>query len=457
MTEEEYLQLIKSDVDYPQPTYYSILYANVRYSKELSDFEKVLFSDILALTNAKGFCFATNNYFARAFDKSKVHISNSINNIRKAGFIDVKMVYRNNSKEVVARIITVKVEDIRITNIKKEAEEDFGADENFNTPIKENFNDNIINFKTTRGIAENFSQAKQNNDGVCSLEANASRTVPPQDNQIIRNDNQLDNLESQRESVVVEADNPAEGDEPTPTPVKLAGAPLPLQDFKNELMLIYGRLSGRMVSELKQIPNLKTQEKRDALKQAFKDRRYEYKGCLKFAEAEAMKSNSYKYRWFDFLDTLFITLKDGGPNIKREFTQEELAQIQQRKLDKELQAIAEREEKRKQEELDRAEAAKMGMSLEEYNDYMNEQAMQEVRNQMQSFLAQISLQPVNIPCKQEKPATSEPRSNEGYSTEEDMAKIKAEIEEREKNNLKSNQNMMRILKKGGLKALYDML
>ena len=108
MTEKEYLQLMKSDADHPQPTYYSILYANVRYSKIISDFEKVLFSDILALTNAKGFCLITNDYFANIFNKSNDYISRSINNLKKAGFIDIEMVYKPDSKEIVGRVIKIK-------------------------------------------------------------------------------------------------------------------------------------------------------------------------------------------------------------------------------------------------------------------------------------------------------------------------------------------------------------
>ena len=149
MTEKEYLQAIQSDADNPQPTYYSILYAGVRYSNEISDFEKVLFADILALTNAKGFCFATNNYFAKAFNKSKVHISNSINNLKKAGFIDTELIYKDNSKEIVARIITVRAIDNRQSNdnslIAIKENEDTSVKENEDTPVKENFKDNNIN------------------------------------------------------------------------------------------------------------------------------------------------------------------------------------------------------------------------------------------------------------------------------------------------------------------------
>lgn len=45
-----------------QANYFSILTADVRYSKEINDSEKILFSEITALSNKFGFCYATNGF-----------------------------------------------------------------------------------------------------------------------------------------------------------------------------------------------------------------------------------------------------------------------------------------------------------------------------------------------------------------------------------------------------------
>ena len=105
MTYEEFKKITKSDETNPQSSDFTILTADVRYSKAISDFEKILFSEIATLTQANGFCYAINDYFAKCFDKTKEHISRSINNLKKAGFIDTECIYNN--KEVVARIITI--------------------------------------------------------------------------------------------------------------------------------------------------------------------------------------------------------------------------------------------------------------------------------------------------------------------------------------------------------------
>ncbi len=45
------------------PNYYAIVPAPVRYAKDLSEFQKLLYAKITALSQKDGFCYASNNYF----------------------------------------------------------------------------------------------------------------------------------------------------------------------------------------------------------------------------------------------------------------------------------------------------------------------------------------------------------------------------------------------------------
>lgn len=74
------------------PAYYSILTANVRYDNELKANEKLLFSEITALSNKDGYCHATNKYFAQLYDKNQWTISDWINHLKKKGYLKVLMI-----------------------------------------------------------------------------------------------------------------------------------------------------------------------------------------------------------------------------------------------------------------------------------------------------------------------------------------------------------------------------
>ena len=111
------------------PNYYSIIIAEVRYDKRLKPNAKLLYSEITALTNQKGYCYASNGYFADLYGVSKVTISNWISQLVKFGYITSELEYRQGTKEIINRYIRLTKEGIK---------------EKINTPIKENIKDNSI-------------------------------------------------------------------------------------------------------------------------------------------------------------------------------------------------------------------------------------------------------------------------------------------------------------------------
>lgn len=74
-----------------KPSYYSILPAKVRYDRDLSFFEKILYSEISALTNVDGYCTASNNYFSNLYDKSFETISRAISKLEKKQVIKIEV------------------------------------------------------------------------------------------------------------------------------------------------------------------------------------------------------------------------------------------------------------------------------------------------------------------------------------------------------------------------------
>lgn len=121
-------------MDEIKKSYYAIIPANVRYDKNLTAHAKLLYGEITALCNEKGFCWASNQYFSELYGKTKVTISSWIKSLKENGYIDCEIIYKQNSKEIQYRKILITQHPIKKTLR--------GNKENFNTPIKENFKDN---------------------------------------------------------------------------------------------------------------------------------------------------------------------------------------------------------------------------------------------------------------------------------------------------------------------------
>ncbi|MBT7929605.1 hypothetical protein HN682_06800 [Candidatus Peregrinibacteria bacterium] len=70
-----------------EANYYGILPAQVRYNKNLTLRAIVLYSELTALTSAKGYCWATNKHFADLYKVTTTSISICISLLEKEGFI----------------------------------------------------------------------------------------------------------------------------------------------------------------------------------------------------------------------------------------------------------------------------------------------------------------------------------------------------------------------------------
>ena len=125
-----------------QPSYYSIMPAYVRYDKDLKPNEKLLYSEITALSNKFGYCTASNNYFAPLYDVSKETVSRWISHLKKKGYIQVKVI-RAADKTVQQRRIYVSVEGEVLTK------RSIGYCQKDQDPIDENVKENITRDNTT--------------------------------------------------------------------------------------------------------------------------------------------------------------------------------------------------------------------------------------------------------------------------------------------------------------------
>ncbi len=70
--------------------------------KKLSDKGKIVYSIILALSKNND-CIISNSYISELLNVSKIQVSRIINTLKKDGYIEIELIYKENSKEIAMR------------------------------------------------------------------------------------------------------------------------------------------------------------------------------------------------------------------------------------------------------------------------------------------------------------------------------------------------------------------
>jgi hypothetical protein len=86
-----------------QKAYYAVIPATVRYDKNLLPNAKLLYGEITALCSERGYCFASNAYFAELYSVDVRNIKRWIAQLCEYKYITSKIIYKENSKEVAER------------------------------------------------------------------------------------------------------------------------------------------------------------------------------------------------------------------------------------------------------------------------------------------------------------------------------------------------------------------
>ncbi|NJH82511.1 DnaD domain protein [Staphylococcus hyicus] len=126
-----------------QPSYYSIITANVRYDNRLTDSEKLLFAEITSLSNKYGYCTASNGYFAKLYDVVKETISRRISKLTKFGYLHIEIIREGN--EIKQR----KMYPLTQSSVPIDAKINTPIDNSVNTPIDANVKENNTRFNNT--------------------------------------------------------------------------------------------------------------------------------------------------------------------------------------------------------------------------------------------------------------------------------------------------------------------
>ena len=75
-----------------QPSFWSVIPAEVRYDNELTPAQKVFYAEITSLTSKSGVCWASNKYFARLYDVYPSTVSRWVKALQNKKYISVNYI-----------------------------------------------------------------------------------------------------------------------------------------------------------------------------------------------------------------------------------------------------------------------------------------------------------------------------------------------------------------------------
>ena len=130
--------------------YYAIIPANIRYDDELTPNAKLLYGEITALCNEKGYCWAGNAYFSQLYGVNKVTISRWVSQLEDKGYITVQMKYKDGTNQIANRYIQICKDPInKIVNTYKQ-----NCKDPINKIVKENNTTNNTYNNTTNILSD---------------------------------------------------------------------------------------------------------------------------------------------------------------------------------------------------------------------------------------------------------------------------------------------------------------
>lgn len=149
--------------------------------EKLSDKEKIIYAIILYLSKENNYCYLTNKTISELLNISITQVSKLVNSLKNKKYIDIELIYKENSKQVEMRKLIPINKNTYLTKVK------YPLQQNFNTPIEEKFKDNKYNNKNIskynnakqnfRKSRANFEQRDYTNYDFTKLYANADMLV----------------------------------------------------------------------------------------------------------------------------------------------------------------------------------------------------------------------------------------------------------------------------------------
>ena len=138
--------------------------AEILLNDDLSDKEKIILAIILYLSEEAKRCFASNKYIANIVKVTHERVSKIISSLKDKGYVDVKLKYKTDSKEIEQRQIIPIVENINRCSQKHLEDIDinnYSDSQKQLYPIDDNDKDIINNIKNKKIYNNSSNSNKQ--------------------------------------------------------------------------------------------------------------------------------------------------------------------------------------------------------------------------------------------------------------------------------------------------------
>lgn len=111
---------------------------DILVDKRLSDFQKLLFASITGLCKQRGYCWASNAYFQKLFNRSQTQVSEGISKLVEYGYLKREIVYKKKEDKDGKIITTKQISFRKLFVVINKADWNTGIPENQNRGIPEN-------------------------------------------------------------------------------------------------------------------------------------------------------------------------------------------------------------------------------------------------------------------------------------------------------------------------------
>lgn len=162
-----------------ESSFFLMLTHDVLVDKRLSDFQKLLYAAITGLCRKNGYCWASNGYFEKLFNKGNTQVSTGISKLVDLGYLKREIIYKKKEDKNGEIITTKQIAFRKLFVVLNGSNENTGIPENQNTGSMENqkeIDNPLIDNPTSNSISKDIS-----------LEDNTQTVVQNLDNKFFKN------------------------------------------------------------------------------------------------------------------------------------------------------------------------------------------------------------------------------------------------------------------------------